>query len=222
MKDIRREIARANDIEYITSECTHKGECAGTCPKCEAEVRYLEEQLSLRRRAGQTIALAGMMAGAFVAVAPEAQAQSTCCSNAAQVCDTVAPIPRGDVMLIEEAKLREEAKQRQQRQRQEMVLMGDVAYVDTECQFRGGDEALQKFIRENLKQPADGKKGKVKVQAQIMPDGSVGKVKVKKKLSKACDAEAVRVVKMLPNFFPCRKNGGKAVESTYMISVVFE
>ena len=42
LKDIRRQIAEANDIEYITSECQYKGDCTGTCPKCESEVRYLE------------------------------------------------------------------------------------------------------------------------------------------------------------------------------------
>ena len=41
LKDIRRQIAEANDIEYITSECQYKGDCTGTCPKCESEVRYL-------------------------------------------------------------------------------------------------------------------------------------------------------------------------------------
>ena len=34
LKDIRRQIAEANDIEYITSECQYKGDCTGTCPKC--------------------------------------------------------------------------------------------------------------------------------------------------------------------------------------------
>ena len=45
LKEIRRQIAEANDIEFITSECQYQGDCLGTCPKCEAEVRYLEQQL---------------------------------------------------------------------------------------------------------------------------------------------------------------------------------
>lgn len=44
LKEIRRQIAEANDIEFITSECQYQGDCLGTCPKCEAEVRYLEQQ----------------------------------------------------------------------------------------------------------------------------------------------------------------------------------
>ncbi len=45
LKEIRREIARRNGINLIIPECTYKGECAGTCPKCESEVRFLESEL---------------------------------------------------------------------------------------------------------------------------------------------------------------------------------
>ena len=63
LKDIRRQIAEANDIEFITSKCRYQGDCLGTCPKCEAEVQYLEQQLSARHAAGKTIALASISAG---------------------------------------------------------------------------------------------------------------------------------------------------------------
>lgn len=53
LKEIRRHIAECNDIDYVTSECQFKGDCLGTCPKCEAEVRYLEQQLRLRVLAGK-------------------------------------------------------------------------------------------------------------------------------------------------------------------------
>lgn len=62
LKEIRAEIARSNDIEYVTSECKHKGDCTGTCPKCEAELRYLEKELEKRQRLGKTIAIAGLTA----------------------------------------------------------------------------------------------------------------------------------------------------------------
>jgi protein TonB len=65
LKEIRKQIADANDIEFITSECKYKGECLGTCPKCEAEVRYLEEQLNYRRKTGKAVALLGLSAGLF-------------------------------------------------------------------------------------------------------------------------------------------------------------
>ena len=69
LKDIRKQIAEENNIEFITSECQHKGDCAGTCPKCEAEVRYLESQLARRRAAGYPARLAGVSLG-LAAVAP--------------------------------------------------------------------------------------------------------------------------------------------------------
>ncbi len=66
LKEIRQEIARANDISLVTSECRYQGDCAGTCPKCEAEVAYLEQQLNLRRMAGKTLMLTGLAAGALM------------------------------------------------------------------------------------------------------------------------------------------------------------
>ena len=66
LKDIRREIARNNDIELITSECTYQGDCSGTCPKCEAELRYLEQELDKRQRNGKALAVAGIAAALVV------------------------------------------------------------------------------------------------------------------------------------------------------------
>ena len=63
LKDIRRQIAEANDIELITSECQYQGDCLGTCPKCEAEVRHLEQQLEFRKMAGKVITIVGLSAG---------------------------------------------------------------------------------------------------------------------------------------------------------------
>ena len=60
LKEIRTKIAEDNDIEFITSECKHKGDCLGTCPKCEAELRYLEKELDKRRRMGKAVTVAGL------------------------------------------------------------------------------------------------------------------------------------------------------------------
>ena len=63
LKEIRRQIAEANDIEYVTEECQYKGDCLGTCPKCEAEVRYLEQQLHQRHLLGKAAMIAGVSVG---------------------------------------------------------------------------------------------------------------------------------------------------------------
>lgn len=60
LKAIRKKIAEVNDIEYTPNECTHQGECAGTCPACEAELKYLEKQLSMRQLIGKAAVVAGL------------------------------------------------------------------------------------------------------------------------------------------------------------------
>ena len=77
LKEIRRQIAEANGIEFATSECRYKGDCLGTCPKCEAEVRYLERQLRARSIAGKAVALAGISAASLAMLMPmTSQAQT--------------------------------------------------------------------------------------------------------------------------------------------------
>lgn len=60
LKQIRKEIAESNGIVYLTSECTFEGECRGTCPKCDAEIRYLDNELQEKAARGEKITLAGL------------------------------------------------------------------------------------------------------------------------------------------------------------------
>ena len=76
LKEIRKQIAAENDIEFVTSECTYKGDCLGTCPKCEAEVRYLERELEKRQRLGKAAMVAGLSVG-LIASSQVAFAQQT-------------------------------------------------------------------------------------------------------------------------------------------------
>ena len=68
LKQIRQQIALSNDIDLVIEECKHKGRCLGTCPRCEAEVRYLERELEKRRRTQKRVALAGISAGLTMAL----------------------------------------------------------------------------------------------------------------------------------------------------------
>ena len=56
LKEIRRQIAEKNDIPYVVSQCKYQGDCLGTCPKCEAELRYLERELAIRQGLGKAVA----------------------------------------------------------------------------------------------------------------------------------------------------------------------
>ena len=64
LKRIRKAVADVNGICYEPHECTFQGECSGTCPACEAEVRYIERELKLRRLAGRAVTVAGIALGA--------------------------------------------------------------------------------------------------------------------------------------------------------------
>ena len=70
LKDIRQQIADANGISYQPKECQHKGDCAGTCPACEEEIRYLEGELKARKGNGFGMKVAGIAAGICATVMP--------------------------------------------------------------------------------------------------------------------------------------------------------
>lgn len=99
-------------------------------------------------------------------------------------------------------------------------------FVDYESQpsFRGGYNAMIKFLQENVVYPPeavrDSVQGKVIVQFIIDPGGYVGDVKVVRSVREDLDAEAVRVVKMMPRFSPARWFG-KTVSSRYILPVTF-
>ena len=98
LKEIRRQIAAQNDIRFVIEECTHKGNCRGTCPKCEWEVRMLEKELEKRRATGKKVALAGISAGFLL----------TSCSPIDTIKElirpTVSPL-EGDVPAVEYTEL---------------------------------------------------------------------------------------------------------------------
>ena len=63
LRAVRKRVADLNGIQYAPVECTHEGDCIGTCPACERERQYVEEQLSLRAMAGHTLKVVGVAAG---------------------------------------------------------------------------------------------------------------------------------------------------------------
>lgn len=75
LKAVRRSIAEENGIELEMPECTYQGPCRGTCPRCESELRYLENALAERLRMGRTAKVAGIALA--LASTAAAGAQST-------------------------------------------------------------------------------------------------------------------------------------------------
>ncbi len=79
LKEVRKRIAEENEIPLEIEECSYKGECRGTCPRCEAEVRYLENALADRLRLGKVATVAGLALG--LAATAQAQASQTAASE---------------------------------------------------------------------------------------------------------------------------------------------
>ena len=63
LKKIRRRIADENGIKLDIPECTFEGECRGTCPRCEWEVKYLEKTLFERLKLGKIATISGLALG---------------------------------------------------------------------------------------------------------------------------------------------------------------
>ena len=100
LKDIRQQIADANGISYQPKECHHKGDCAGTCPACEEEIRYLERELKARKGNGFGMKVAGIAAGICATVMPmTAAAQAVTPDSTAN--RPVHTAKKGDVKVVD-------------------------------------------------------------------------------------------------------------------------
>ncbi len=45
LRQIRQDIATEYDLSYTPFECHHKGNCKGSCEKCDAELLDIQKQL---------------------------------------------------------------------------------------------------------------------------------------------------------------------------------
>ena len=109
LKSIRQQIADANGISYQPKECYYEGECAGTCPACEAEIRYLETQLRERKRKGWGMKVAGLAAGICVATVPLTSCQNSpkACNVESKAQDSVDMLVQGETEVMPEVRTRD-------------------------------------------------------------------------------------------------------------------
>ncbi len=147
LKEIRKQIAEENDINLVIEECTYQGDCKGTCPKCEAEVRYLERELEKRQRLGKAAVFAGMSLGTLFAATscnngvpnPEPLARepyvpdTTEMTNDSIPNDTMPDEPfllEGDVVAPVPDTMKAEEKKTACKSGIELVIPGDIVEVD--------------------------------------------------------------------------------------------
>ena len=97
--------------------------------------------------------------------------------------------------------------------------------VEQMPQYTGGEEAMMKYVAENIKYPQAAKdkniSGRVFVGFVIEKDGSVSNVKVVRGIGGGCDEEAARVIKEMPKWKPGMQKG-KPVRVNYMMPIFFK
>ena len=96
--------------------------------------------------------------------------------------------------------------------------------VEKEAQFPGGDKALKSFLFNNLNYPKKavkkGIQGTVLVEFVVEKEGSISNIRVRKSVSRELDAEAVRVVSIMPKWKPATLKG-EIVRSLYRLPIRF-
>ena len=98
--------------------------------------------------------------------------------------------------------------------------------VDDEqpASFPGGQEALLAFLDQNVVYPADYEdcaQGRVVVSFTIDIDGSIVEPKIIRSLAKELDAEALRVVSLMPKWIPAKEKG-KNKRTEYVLPILIK
>ncbi len=239
LKEIRRQIAEANGIEFVISECRYKGDCLGTCPKCEAEVRYLEQQLRVRSLAGKAVVLAGISVGMILmsgcsGTTSQKQSNETLQGEPATTIEQMVvsdTIKEGELPMIEDSF----AIKKGEIDESDIPVVGSVpdesnSLIEQSPEFPGGISALMQFLSSNLRYPKEWDEacisGKVITKLEIDKDGKIDNVEIIRcsipnEFSEGAEREVQRVIKLLPDFIPAQKNGN-TVKSYYILPISFK
>lgn len=96
--------------------------------------------------------------------------------------------------------------------------------VEEMPEYPGGMSEFMKFIAKNIKYPADALQGKVEgrviARFVVCKDGSISDIEIMRSVSPSLDAEAVRVLKLMPKWKPGRQRG-RAVPVKFTVPVTF-
>lgn len=222
LKALRQRIAEENHIPLEQRECTYEGPCRGTCPRCEAEVKYLERALAHRLKLGKAATVAGL-----------SLSLAACGNGGSAPQDTVLTV--GDTSqtkadtLLPDAPLSEGI---QEFDEEAIVgIMGGTPpplpdeVVEYEPEFPGGMEALYAFLKENIRYPEAARKnrieGKVYVTFTVEKDGSITHAKILRDIGGGCGQEAIRVVNSMPRWKPGTQRG-KPERTQFNLPVQFK
>lgn len=247
LKEVRKRIAEENGIPLEIKECTYKGECRGTCPRCEAEVRYLENALADKLSLGKVATIAGLSLGLAACGHPILEGDVTDpnydgsldSTDTVQPADTAKPIwrepPIDELVVVgEDVVLPFDSSFPPENQTENCdtlleedlyegeVMAGVIAEVYPE--FPGGLEALEKYLKENIQYPQEAKEqqisGKVYVSFTVDTNGTIKNPVILHDIGGGCGQEALRVVKKMPRWKP-GKWQGKVISTQFNLPIGF-
>lgn len=93
------------------------------------------------------------------------------------------------------------------------------------AEYPGGPQALMAFLSEHVEYPQaakdNGNEGKVFVKFDLNELGIIENAVIEKGVSVELDAEALRAVKMMPNWSPATKDG-KPIRTNFVLPIVFQ
>ncbi len=233
LKAVRKRIAEENNIPLEIKECTYEGPCRGTCPRCEAEVRYLENSLAHRLKMGKVATVAGLALGLASCGGGQAERTDTLLrltssSTSPSLGEEQMPeVPEGPSEIIDVPDMGEIEicgdVENVPPPPDESVLLGVVEEIQPE--FPGGIEAMYKFIQDNLQYPRlaleNAIEGKVYVTFVVEEDGSITNPRILRDIGGGCGREALRVVNLMPKWKPGEQQPGKPVRVQYNLPVEF-
>ena len=240
LKEVRRQIARANDIPYEPAVCPHKGDCLGTCPKCEQELKDIELALDRRRTLGKAVSIVGVSMGvaalsschmppfgggqeAGYLIDPSDTLQGDSIASPLteiptatdgfireQIADTLSQSCSPSTMVSKSATGEED-------------VFG--AQIEQNPSFPGGPQALKTFITRHLNYPDSLRKmdieGTVITSFIVEADGSISDAKVVRPIHPQLDEEALRVIHAMPKWKPATQ-GNHAVRVKYTMPIIFQ
>ena len=128
------------------------------------------------------------------------------------------------VIVFAPARANAQDKKEKTTQTQKATTTDDKVYEVCEQMptYEGGDVALLKYLRENLKYPDNtkdrGVQGRLVIGFIVEKDGSLTNFKVLRAVDRALDAEALRGVKGMPKWIPGRQNG-QCVRVRYLLPI---
>jgi protein TonB len=100
-----------------------------------------------------------------------------------------------------------------------------LTFAEVMPSYPGGTKELYAFLSKQMIYPPaaaeEGVQGRVVVHFAVGTDGSISQIKVIKPVDPRLDAEAIRLVKLMPKWIPGAQNG-KPVSVYYTLPVVFK